>query len=62
MPLMCRIKPRITTLYDDWISKEEFDELGPDYIRKELIPEDYLSFLEQVDLMSHVEFFWVGEK
>lgn len=41
-----------------WCSEE--DELSQDQI-KELIEEDYLSFIECVGLLDHCEFYWSDE-
>lgn len=57
MSLYCRIIPSDVKLSDIWCDKEAFETLKPDELQ-ELMREDIISFVDELDILNRVEFYW----
>lgn len=57
MSLYVKIGNTEIKMSDIWADEEAFDQVGSDGI-KELVNEDILSFIDEIQLLDHCEFFW----
>lgn len=57
MSLYVKIGNSEIKLSDIWCDEDAFRELGSEGM-KEIAMEDISAFIEEIQLMDHVEFFW----